>query len=312
MLPRQPVLCSIAAAASLALLPFAASAASAAMPRAVPLRIDFALTPAQIDASCKSEIAAAGKRVDAMLHARSKRTFRTVAEPLENVIADLGDNLAAQTFLFNVAPDKAVRDASERCNTAQTGYLAELFARPDLFAAYVGTGQVINLRKQLEAGYPTLRARAAAHAEAEGELKAIGSPPWNDDDAYRTVNEWASALDPPSQVDPHVCESERREIPPTYIQAGAQFSSRLLSEAIGRENLETWATHYDVPVFFIQGREDVLTTTSVVAEYVQKIEAPSKALIELPASGHFAIFRNPDAFLAALRGRVRPFAMVSP
>jgi pimeloyl-ACP methyl ester carboxylesterase len=184
--------------------------------------------------------------------------------------------------------------------------------RPDLFAAYVGTGQVINLRKQLEAGYPTLRARAAAHAEAEGELKAIGSPPWNDDDAYRTVNEWASALDPPSQVDPHVCESERREIPPTYIQAGAQFSSRLLSEAIGRENLETWATHYDVPVFFIQGREDVLTTTSVVAEYVQKIEAPSKALIELPASGHFAIFRNPDAFLAALQGRVRPLAMVSP
>ena len=67
MLPRQPVLRSIAAAASLALLPFAASAASAATPRAVPLKIDFALTPAQIDASCKSEIAAAGKRVDAIL-----------------------------------------------------------------------------------------------------------------------------------------------------------------------------------------------------------------------------------------------------
>jgi len=135
MLPRRPVLCSIAAAASLALLPFAASAASAAMPKAVPLKIDFTLTPAQIDATCKSEIAAAGKRIDAILHARTKRSFKTVAEPLENVIADLGDNLAAQTFLFNVAPDKAVRDASERCNTAQTGYLAELFARPDLFAA---------------------------------------------------------------------------------------------------------------------------------------------------------------------------------
>ena len=129
---RPPVLCSIAAAASLALLPFAACAATS---RATPLKIDFSLTPAQIDATCKSEIDAAGKRVDAILHARSKRTFKTVAEPLENVIADLGDNLAAQTFLFNVAADKAVRDASERCNTAQTGYLAELFARPDLYAA---------------------------------------------------------------------------------------------------------------------------------------------------------------------------------
>ena len=132
MLLRQPVLCSIAAAASLALLPIAVSAAA---PRTVPLKIDFSLTPAQIDASCKSEIEAAGKRIDAILHARSARTFKTVAEPLENVIADLGDNLAAQTFLFNVAPDKAVRDASERCNTAETGYFAELFARPDLYAA---------------------------------------------------------------------------------------------------------------------------------------------------------------------------------
>ena len=133
MLLRPTALCTIAVAASLALLPFAASAAST--PRAVPLKIDFSLTPAQIDASCKSEIEAAGKRVDALLRARSARTFKTVAEPLENIVADLGDNLAAQTFLFNVAPDKAQRDASEHCNTAQTGYLAELFARPDLYAA---------------------------------------------------------------------------------------------------------------------------------------------------------------------------------
>jgi len=131
MLLRLPVLCSIAAAVSLGL----SSTAIAAAPRPAPLKIDFSLTPAQIDASCKSEIDAAGKRVDAMLHARSRRTFKTVAEPLENIISDLGDNLAAQTFLFNVAPDKAVRDASERCNTAVSGYQAELFARPDLYAA---------------------------------------------------------------------------------------------------------------------------------------------------------------------------------
>src|SRR6201996_4248913 len=134
MLLRPFTPCSVAAAASLVLSSVAASAAPAAAHTA-PLKIDFSLTPAQIDASCKSEIDAAGKRVDAMLHARSRRTFKTVAEPLENIISDLGDNLAAQTFLFNVAPDKAVRDASERCNTAVSGYQAELFARPDLYAA---------------------------------------------------------------------------------------------------------------------------------------------------------------------------------
>ena len=145
---RHPLLNSIAAAASLLLLPFAASAAPA---KAVPLKIDFSLTPAQIDASCKSEIDAAGKRVDAMLHARSARTFRTVAEPLENIISDLGDNLAAQTFLFNVAPDKAVRDASERCNSAVSGYQAELFARPDLYAALAAAAKSHTARGPVQA-----------------------------------------------------------------------------------------------------------------------------------------------------------------
>lgn len=135
-----------------------------------------------------------------------------------------------------------------------------------------------------------------------------GPPPWRDDEAYQTVNRWADTLDPPSNVSSEVCAAERRVPPPAYIQAGAQFSSRLLSEAIGQEDLEAWNTHFALPVFFIQGREDVLTTTSVAKAYVERMRAPSKALIELPGSGHLAIFRDPDAFLAALESRVRPFA----
>ena len=135
MLTRVHSLRSIAAAASLALLPFAAHSATAAKARSVPLKVDFSLGAAQVDDTCKSEIATAGKRVDALVHARSARTFRTVVEPFENAVSDLGDNLAAQVLLFNVAPDKAVRDASERCNTAVTGFLAEVFARPDLYKA---------------------------------------------------------------------------------------------------------------------------------------------------------------------------------
>ncbi len=145
---RHSLSSSIAAAASLVLL---SSAAGAAPAKAVPLKIAFTLTPAQIDASCQSEIETAGKRVDAMLHARSARTFKSVAEPLENIISDLGDNLAAQTFLFNVAPDKAVRDASERCNTAVAGYQAELFARPDLYAALAAAAKSHTARGPVQA-----------------------------------------------------------------------------------------------------------------------------------------------------------------
>ena len=135
MLTRDHSLRSIAAAASLALLPLAAQSAAVAKVRSVPLKVDFSIGAAQIDDSCKAEIASAGKRVDALVHARSARTFKTVVEPFENVVSDLADNLAAQVLLFNVAPDKAVRDASEHCNTAVTGFLAEVYARPDLYEA---------------------------------------------------------------------------------------------------------------------------------------------------------------------------------
>ena len=125
MLTRVQSLRPVAAAVSLALLPFAS--ARAAEVHSVPLKIDFSLTAAQIDDSCKFEIVNAGKRIDALVHARSARTFKTVVEPLENTVSDLADNLGAQVLLFNVAPDKAVRDASERCNTAVTGFLAISF-----------------------------------------------------------------------------------------------------------------------------------------------------------------------------------------
>jgi thimet oligopeptidase len=166
MLTRVHFLRATAAAAALTLLPFAADAAAAAKGRSVPLKVDFSLTAAQIDDSCKSEIAAAGKRVDALVHARSARTFKTVVEPFENTVSDLADNLGAQVLLFNVAPDKAVRDASERCNTAVTGFLAEVFARPDLYQALAAAARSHTARGPAQQKLTEIHLLAAKRAGA--------------------------------------------------------------------------------------------------------------------------------------------------
>jgi pimeloyl-ACP methyl ester carboxylesterase len=181
--------------------------------------------------------------------------------------------------------------------------------QPSVFAAYVGTGQVINLRRQFEAGYPSLRARALGNDQADRALSAIGPPPWKEDDSYHVVNVWADALDPASKVSSEVCAAEKLLPNPPYIQAGAKFSNRMLFNAIGKEDMSTFATQFAVPVIFIQGSDDLLTTTSVVKAYFERIVAPQKRFIELPATGHLAIFRDPDAFLAQLVTQVRPLAM---
>jgi pimeloyl-ACP methyl ester carboxylesterase len=181
--------------------------------------------------------------------------------------------------------------------------------RPDLFAAYVGTGQVVNIHRQFEAAYPQLLKRASGNSEAERELRSIGPPPWKDGEAYETVNKWADELDPPGKenapVPPAILEQWRSR----YFQAGAEFSGHVLFDAIGREDMTSFATRFAIPVIFIQGGDDLLTTTSVVKSYFNQIVAPKKKFIELPGDGHLAIFRDPDAFLAQLVAQVRPLAM---
>jgi pimeloyl-ACP methyl ester carboxylesterase len=139
-------------------------------------------------------------------------------------------------------------------------------SRPELFAAYVGTGQVTHLRRQFEVAYPLLLERAKANSQAEQELTALGPPPWKSEADYETVNKWADALDPPpappTEEDRRTWMRLPRPQAPAYIRAGLEFSNRALSDQIDKEDLPAFATTFAVPVVLIQGKEDLLTTTS--------------------------------------------------
>ncbi|MEO6991373.1 MAG: M3 family metallopeptidase [Candidatus Baltobacteraceae bacterium] len=126
------------AALALAAVLFVPTLALAAAPKVTagaPTQLDFSLTATQIKANCAQEIAAAKGRIDRMLMLRSARTFETVVVPLESITADLSDNLAVETFLNIVAPERAVRDASLACSSDVSGFYTELGARKDLYEA---------------------------------------------------------------------------------------------------------------------------------------------------------------------------------
>jgi pimeloyl-ACP methyl ester carboxylesterase len=62
-----------------------------------------------------------------------------------------------------------------------------------------------------------------------------------------------------------------------------------------------------VPFFLFQCETDVITLTSL-AEYFQEVQAPTKELALIKDAGHFAVFTQPDRFLAELLAQVRPLA----
>jgi len=182
--------------------------------------------------------------------------------------------------------------------------------RPGLFAAYVGTGQVVQLERDAEAAYPLLlqRAKAVHDKVAEQQLQQVGPPPYPDSPQKWVWIRWANALDPGSDSGEDRGTAGQR---PAYIGAGAQFSQGLMWSSIMKDDLPSLGTAFQVPIFFIQGVQDRLTVTALTRRYFERIRAPEKEFIVLPKVGHLAIFTARDAFLHVLIDRVRPLALAN-
>lgn len=190
--------------------------------------------------------------------------------------------------------------------------------RPELFFAYVGTGQAVGLEKDSEAAYPLLleRARQLHNTQAEQELLSAGPPPYDESARKYVWVRWANALDPPpsnmgSALSPGMLWAIARQIvfTPHYQAEGAEFSQGLMWDAMLHDDLPGLGLNFQLPIFFFQGTEDRLTVTALAKEYFDNISAPFKQFVLLQGDGHLAIYRNPEGFLKELINRVRPLAV---
>lgn len=188
--------------------------------------------------------------------------------------------------------------------------------RPDLFAAYVGTGQVTSLPRQFEAAYPLLleRAKSLGNVEAQQELLSVGPPSASNGRGYGVVNKWGERLEPSPpplptnarNVPSSTALPQQQDTRPGYLAEGRQFSADVLGKYMPIVNLPALGTDFEVPIFFFQGKQDLITTTSIVRKYYDKITAPEKAFVTFPAGGHDVVFRVKYGFLEALINKVKP------
>ncbi len=190
-------------------------------------------------------------------------------------------------------------------------------ARPDLFYAYVGTGQVVDF-KQGDAVAYKLALQTAGDVGESGDiasLKAIGTPPYPDGKGWQLFYKWRrkcegaetdkflggltgfafqspgySIRDINDWLDGQVLGGER------LFDQGTQLSAKRLGG------------NFAVPVFVFQGEHDCSSPTELARNYVDSISAPKKEFIAIPGSGHFAVFTKSNEFLKELVERVRPLA----
>jgi pimeloyl-ACP methyl ester carboxylesterase len=188
-------------------------------------------------------------------------------------------------------------------------------SRPDLFYAFVGTGQVADSQRNYAVAFTDLLAHAkrVGDRRAIQELTEVGPPPYTNGRGYAVQRKWSNlfegadlfiasmlgrALSAPGYswrdindwIDGQILSAERL-VPQT---------SSLAPSALG--------TEFALPLFVIQGDEDFTTPTSLARQFVASAHAPRKAFVTIKRGGHFVVFMQPDVFLEELVARVLPLA----
>ena len=189
-------------------------------------------------------------------------------------------------------------------------------ARPDLFYAYVGTGQVGDETKNYSVAYDALlkKARTLDDQRAIAELTRIGAPPYPSGEGFGVQRKWANYFEGADQflfgtigltlVAPGSSVQDIND-----SADGQTLSSERIvpqTKSMGPADL---GLEFSIPIFIFEGEEDFTTPTSLARRYLESIKAPRKAFVLIKGGGHFAVFIHSSQFLQELTARVRPLAI---
>ena len=241
------------------------------------------------------------------------RTFRKNGEigcgPL-TLDRMVGDGIEVAEFLIANVRKAKVLLVGHSWGSALAVHM--LKRRPELFSAFVGTGQLVNMQQNEEYNYRRQleQAERLGNQEAVQALRAIGPPPFSDWSSLKTLREWTDRLaegDGDSvqpRPSPMAADFTADEVP--AMLKGAEFTRKELFEELKAIDLPSLGLTFDVPIFFFQGTCDQQTPTELAEQYFASVVAPHKEFVRFEGCHHFVVMNRPEAFLRELVIRVRP------
>jgi pimeloyl-ACP methyl ester carboxylesterase len=193
--------------------------------------------------------------------------------------------------------------------------------RPDLFYAYVGTGQIVNVRKNYAFGYARLLddARARGDRRAIGDLEAIGPPPYDSirNLGVHTRQALAYEAGAPSTLETLsaiLCAlgytlRDARDWASGFDTSQNHFFGQTMSGPLMDVDLPALGANFAVPIFVFQGTEDNIAPAELARAYVDSLKAPQKQFVAIADGGHVAMMARSAKFLRLLDQWVRPLAV---
>lgn len=185
---------------------------------------------------------------------------------------------------------------------------------PELFHAYIGIGQVVHKQRgeALSYQYALEQAERKGDKRALKHLQQIGPPPYDykamlkerhmilkyHGNLYRSDN-----VLPLAKLAFACPEYSWRDLI-RYLR-GLHFSLKTLWGQAYDIDFFQQIPRVDIPVYFMEGRHDYVVPATLVAQYVNQLQAPKgKALIWYEQSGHWPQLEEPEKFQAVMIERV--------
>jgi pimeloyl-ACP methyl ester carboxylesterase len=171
-------------------------------------------------------------------------------------------------------------------------------ARPDLFYAYVGSSHLARSADNLKASYDKTMAlaRAGGDTDAIGKLEALGPPAWTNPRAFGVVRRItrkyeAARTDPAPAAWMEPAPAYATEKGQADYEGGEDYS---YIEFVGmhgdgmysKTDLYALGPQFKLPVYLILGEQDLVSTPEVARAWFDTIQAPDKAFVLLPRTGH--------------------------
>jgi pimeloyl-ACP methyl ester carboxylesterase len=189
--------------------------------------------------------------------------------------------------------------------------------RPDLFYAYVGTGQLVHRDRQEQISYDWVvaQAQAAGDMEALNELATI-HPPYTTQAEFTLQRHWLSEY----HGDVYQAEREQALLPTELFGPEYSLATKLRYQDCfdksreyllqDRLNVDLLSKihQFQVPVFFFLGRHDFNTPTSLVEEWAAQLKAPHVEIVWFENAGHSLAIEAPEEFQTRLLEKLLPLA----
>jgi proline iminopeptidase len=189
--------------------------------------------------------------------------------------------------------------------------------RPDLYAALIGSGQMVSIRETDQMFYEDTIAWAQRNGDDAlvAQLREWGPPPYRDLARYLPLvsgehrwNDWSQVHGAQGRNEPldHLAVPEYTLLDRVRSLSGLVDTYAQLYPQLQQLDLRRDVPRLDVPVHLVQGRYEARGRAVPAQQWFELLQAPRKSLVVLEGSGHRPFAQEPEALSQVLRSSVLP------